>query len=206
MPATTDDSPHAIDRILDAVRSLRTGVGDGSLSYRTIARRAGLSSGTVSYYFTSRAALLEAALDRHHARVAEMLLLFLDQVTPSAGTMARQLAKYSFSNQSDIRLRLAAWVESWSLPTERRANVDHWLRRIAERFPLEHWTSAEQRVIVQGLSWATQRFAALSDDELCMYVGVEDRDEAERIVIETMGKIAQAIADGRLAPTTDTRH
>ena len=45
MPATAE---HAIDRILDAVRSLRAG-GDSALSYRTIARKAGLSSGTVSY-------------------------------------------------------------------------------------------------------------------------------------------------------------
>tara|TARA_B100001750_G_scaffold237761_1_gene243366 strand:+ start:3926 stop:4534 length:609 start_codon:yes stop_codon:yes gene_type:complete len=202
MPATAE---HAIDRILDAVRSLRAG-GDSALSYRTIARKAGLSSGTVSYYFASRAALLEAALDRHHARVAELLSPFLDKAGLGPGPLARRLTKYAFANQGDIRLRLSAWVESWSLPATRRANVDQVLRRIGERFPLDRWTKEEQRVIVQSLGWGAQRFAALTDEELCIYVGVDDPAEAQRIVVETMGKLAEALAEDQMAPTTDTRH
>jgi AcrR family transcriptional regulator len=201
LAASDDDGTHPVDRILEAVRSMRAGARGSNLSYRAIAKRAGLSSGTVSYYFSSKATLLEAALDRYHLGITEILRPWMRSRAPDPGRMARQLARYLFRHEDDVRLRLAAWVESWGLPEERLADVDRWLT-LVERAPwMNQWSPTEKRVIVQSMVWAAQRFAALSEHERAVILGVDDPDEARAVVIETMGKLADALAAGRVAPT-----
>lgn len=195
------DDKHPVDRILDAVRSMRAGSGDSNLSYRTIAKRAGLSSGTVSYYFSSKASLLEAALDRFHGGITELLRPWLRMRSPNPGKMSRRMMRYLFLHEDDVRLRLAAWVETWGLPEERLAAVDRWLTLVTDAPWMNQWSTTEKRVVIQGLVWAAQRYAALSEHERGVIVGVDDPDEAKAIVIETMGKLAEALAADRVAPT-----
>lgn len=191
---------HPVDRILDAVRSMSAGIGDRNLSYRTIAKHAGLSSGTVSYYFSSKAALLEAALDRYHDGLTQILRPWLRRRAPDPGGMARRLARYAFDNDSDVRLRLAAWVESWGLPEDRLVELDRWLTLVSAAPWMSHWSPTEKRVIIQSLVWATQRFAALSERERAVVIGIEDPAEAEAFVIETLGKLADALAANEITP------
>ncbi len=200
--AASNDDKHPVDRILEAVRSMRAGSGDANLSYRTIAKRAGLSSGTVSYYFTSKAALLEAALDPYHGGLAELLRPWLRRGAPNPGSMSRRLVRYLFRNGDDVRLRLAAWVESWGLPEDRLADVDRWLTLVGDAPWMAQWSRNEKRVVIQSLVWAAQRFAALSEHERSVIVGVDDPAEAEAIVTETLAKLADALASDRVAPTT----
>ncbi|MBO6933521.1 MAG: TetR/AcrR family transcriptional regulator [Deltaproteobacteria bacterium] len=194
------DDKHPVDRILDAVRSMRAGAGDANLSYRTIAKRAGLSSGTVSYYFSSKAALLEAALDRFHVGIAEILRPWLRVRGPNPGHMSRRMMRHLFRNEDDVRLRLAAWVESWGLPEERLAETDRFLTLISASPWMGRWSKTEKRVIIQGLVWAAQRYAALSEHERAVVVGIDDPDEAREVVIETMGKLAEALAANEITP------
>jgi len=199
--AASNADEHPVDRILDAVRAMRAGADGSNLSYRTIAKRAGLSSGTVSYYFSSKASLLEAALDRFHSGLSELLRPWLRQRAPNPGAMARRMVGYLFHNEDDVRLRLAAWVEAWGLPEERLAAVDRWLTLIGDAPWMSRWSPTEKRVIVQGLVWASQRFTALPEHERCVIVGVDDPEEAKAIVIETFGRLAEALAAGEVAPT-----
>ena len=195
------DGKHPIDRILDAVRSLRAETGDANLSYRTIAKRARLSSGTVSYYFGSKAALMEAALERFHDGIAELLQPWLHVGAPNPGRMARRMMRHLFHNEADVRLRLAAWVKAWSLPDERLADVDRFLTLLSSAPWMSRWSSTEKRVIIQGLVWAAQRYAALSEHERNVVVGIDDSEEARAVVIETFGKLAEALAAGDIVPT-----
>lgn len=99
-------------------------------------------------------------------------------------------------------MRLASWIEAWALPPERLDAVEGWLERVA--------AGAVDRIMerrgapgVQALLFGTQRFAALSNDELTRFVGVDDPDRAAAVVIETMGRLADALvesSDAALVP------
>lgn len=188
-----DESAHSVDRIVSALRALLGRMGVGDLSYRSVAKEAGLSTGTVAYYFESRAALLEAALDRHHDRVANIVRPLLLGEGRNAGEHARALTHYAFANQADIRLRLAAWTESWSLPRGRLTIVAALLSRVAAIPWSTGWTERDKRILVQGVVYAVQHFAALSDTELSRMVGEDDPALARAAVVEAIGRLTERL-------------
>lgn len=57
------DSVQTHGRIVAAMRASIGETNKASMSLRAVARRAGVSLGTISYYFPTRAALLQAALE-----------------------------------------------------------------------------------------------------------------------------------------------
>src|SRR5690242_16151978 len=57
-PASTEDGRHSRDRVLQAALDLIIEVGIDQVRLAEIARRAGMSSGQVMYYFTSKEHIL----------------------------------------------------------------------------------------------------------------------------------------------------
>ncbi|MEM9068273.1 MAG: TetR/AcrR family transcriptional regulator [Myxococcota bacterium] len=182
---------HPVDRIVGAVHSLLVSGGARAVSYRSVAKQAGLSAGTVTYYFASRARLLEAALDRYHDRVDATVRALVSGPRFKPSTCARELTRYVFQNRSDVRLRLASLLDGWGLPIQRRVFANRLLAKVSHYEWREDWTEEEKRIVIQGLVYAAQLFAALSAEDLEAIVGVDDYEEASDLVIETIGKLTE---------------
>lgn len=190
------ERPHAIDRIVAASRALLASEGVAGLSYRAVAREAGVSAGTVAYYFESRADLLEAALDRHHDRLAELaaplLALTPDQLGANLDAVGA-LVRFAFESRDDVRLRLATWISSWELPSRRSDAVSALLVKATARLGSDRWSDAERRVIMQALVYATQRFAASSSNDLRAVTGLEQDDAARELVEKTLTRVVERL-------------
>lgn len=174
-------TPHSIDRILDAVRSVAEQLGVEKLSFRRIAKEASMSPGTLTYYFDSKDSLLEALLDGHHQHVSRVLQLIGSGASDWRNEVVG-LVRYAFANRIDVRLRLATWVHRWSLPRTRRILVARTVKRAASRSWANEWSERERRVVIFLLVFAVQHFAALSDEELTALVGEPDADAAKEQV------------------------
>jgi AcrR family transcriptional regulator len=61
------------DRIIDAAHELVDAEGRGALSFRKVAKRAGVSVGTVQYYYASMEQLLDALTDPWHDGLDRLL-------------------------------------------------------------------------------------------------------------------------------------
>jgi len=82
-----DDDGSTRDRILDVALTAFSELGFDGASTRTIATRAGVNQGLISYYFGSKQALWREAVDR---AFAEMQAEIPDLWDPSAETGARE--------------------------------------------------------------------------------------------------------------------
>tara|TARA_B100001750_G_scaffold213399_1_gene195853 strand:+ start:823 stop:1431 length:609 start_codon:yes stop_codon:yes gene_type:complete len=195
MAALTAEA-HPIDRILEVV----TGHEGGGLSVRAIARKAGLSPGTVTYYFASRSALMDAALERYHSVISDLVEGWMRKKGKArAGVLVEQLVGHLFHSRSDVRRRIGTWVESWSLPQRRQRQMEH-LLDITTREPWgAGWSEQDRRVIVQCLTWGAQHFAALEDEDLVALVRASGRVEAQAAVSDALARLADALAGGALA-------
>ncbi len=81
-------SAASVDAILQATLQVLLSVGKERLTTTRVARRAGVSVGTLYQYFPNRSALLQAALKRHLSAVTDAIELACEQQT---GKTLRQM-------------------------------------------------------------------------------------------------------------------
>ncbi|MEM9187551.1 MAG: helix-turn-helix domain-containing protein [Myxococcota bacterium] len=196
-----DEETHPTDKILTAIRTIVTESGPDAVTYRAIAQLTGLSVGTVGYYFGSRGDLLEAALEPHHSRVADIvspLLGTADFTAERAARVVEDLTRYAFDHRPDIRLRMVAWIIDWQLPPSRMHLVTTLLRRAVRLRWNASWTETERRVIVQAVVYAAQRFAAMRDDELVALLDAESAADARDAVVHCLGRLCTVLVGGKL--------
>lgn len=187
---------HSVDRIVDAVLALLERGTPQGLSYRRIAERAGLSSGTVAYYFPTRTSLLELGLEEHHRFVASFVGRLKRASFPSAGQFVRMVVRHSFRRRGENRLQILSWAEQYQFPAGRLARMSQLLERAAGDPWSTSFSQMERRVIIQSLAYGVQRFAALSDEELVALVGASDPEKARDAVVETMGRLGDLLSSG----------
>src|SRR5690606_7202378 len=100
--------------------------GPQALSLRGVARHAGMSVGSVGYYFESLEALTEACLDLHYARIQELAQTHLAELatgTPLSDVSraaARAFYFYALEERALLRLQLATSAQRGGLPERRR--------------------------------------------------------------------------------------
>jgi len=183
-------SAHSIDRILEAVRSVATQVGVERLSFRRIAQEAGMSPGTLTYYFDSKDSLLEAALDPYHRRVGRMLRRIQDpSARPEWNAVGMALVRHAFANRIDIRLQLGTWAHRWSRPRSRRLLVAKTLAYAARRPWPNQWNESDRRIVIQLVAFAVQHFAALADEDLNAITDTSDADEARERIMHVIDRV-----------------
>lgn len=178
-------SSHVVERILGAARQLLESGDPSAITFRSVARLAECSPGTVVYYFETREQLMEATLDPHHDLVGEVL----DQGHTTAehsGTSAEQttdsLVTYALESRELMRLQLVAWCARWSLPEHRLQALRGRLDRV-EGLPWKpDWTPPQRRVLIQLSSYGVQRFACMADEELLAVTGLDDLDAARQAI------------------------
>ena len=195
------DSEETWNRIIDATLD-QIAADDGSTDFaiRTVAETAGVSPGTIGYYFPSKEALLEACLDRYYARLDA---LYRELLASSAGQSAGELVEsavrrlYSFcmSEQVALRLRVRTRVIRGELPPARQTQVlgPYVATAGAVVSTAAGISQVEGRLVVQTLTNLIPRYALHSAEEMEHILGPEGSQDD---VVEHLVKVAVLLVTG----------
>jgi len=165
-PASTEDGRRSRDRILSAALDLIIEVGIDQVRVAEIARRAGMSSGQVMYYFTSKEhILLETLAWREHQDTMRRQAA-LAKVTGAWRQLKRFIELYLPGTPPDPSWIL--WMEAWA-----RAPHNKEVSRFLEEL-LNPWGDDLAALVTRGVAEGafappaadgnfTRRFIALLD-------------------------------------------
>lgn len=186
------ERPHAVDRIDAALSSLVSRAGVTGVSFRSVAKESGMSLSTVAYYFPSRTALLEHALQSHFRRAVGVAR------RPYEGLreMARALARFGMANRAGTRLTILSWVDRWRHSDVRKAHAEALLRAMVAPDWDERWTERDRLVVAQLLTFAVRDAAALADEDLLTLTGDATRERASERIVDVVGRMAESFASG----------
>lgn len=191
-------STHSVDRIRAAIDEILATVGADGLTFRSVASQSGLSVGSVAYYFESRNALLQFALEPHHRQVASSMGPTGNIEQPMAIQLGRALTEFAFVNRDEVRTQLLCFVEAWDITTlpHLRAGLDAAARIEGGS---EH-DASDRKCEALLLALGLQHIAAMQPDQLADVLGLEDdRAAAARVVAAVVRIARQLLADTPLA-------
>lgn len=182
---------HSIDRIRAAIHQLLTTEGADSLSFRSVAKRAGLSIGTVGYYFTNRASLLKFALEPHDKRVTRVV----DSLRPAGGVLesAAALTRLAFAHRGEVRMQMLCFVQGWRVS---HINYLDAALGAASGVPMVA-DETERRAAALVLGLGVQHLAAMCPDALAQLLDVDGSDDAEDVISDAVrGMVLRLLHEG----------
>jgi AcrR family transcriptional regulator len=165
-PASTESGQRSRDRVLQAAVELITEAGIDQVRVAEIARRAGMSSGQVMYYFTGKEHILLEALAWRDYQDLERIRAAVAKVTGAWRQLERFIGFYLPTSSADPAWIL--WVEAWArAPHNRQVS-----RFLEELYVL--WRDELAAIVARGVEEGafvppaaiddfTLRFAALLD-------------------------------------------
>jgi AcrR family transcriptional regulator len=165
-PASTEDGRRSRDRILKAALELIIEVGIDQVRLAEIARRAGMSSGQVMYYFTSKEHILLETLAWQEHQDTVRRRAALAKVTGAWRQLERLIELYLPGTRPDPSWIL--WLEAWA-----RAPHNKQVSRFLEEL-LNPWSDDLASIVTRGIAEGTfappadidnftRRFIALLD-------------------------------------------
>jgi AcrR family transcriptional regulator len=165
-PASTENGQRSRDRVLRAALDLITEAGIDQVRLAEIARRAGMSSGQVMYYFTSKEHILLETLAWRDGQDLDRTRATLAEVTGAWPQLERFIGLYLPSSPADSSWIL--WMEVWARAPHNRA-VSQRLEEL-----LRPWRDELAAIVARGVRDGaftapaaiddfTLRFAALLD-------------------------------------------
>ncbi len=189
---TDADSAETHERILAAARDeVRSTIPRNGISMRKVAERAGVSLGTLQYYFETKAGLLEACLDAYHRRlqvlggelIAHAARQPPDQIREFIEHAMRQSFRFVRAEKALIELRLLTNALQGELHPRRqhlfmKQVMSTGAKALAPKVGLDE---IELRLTVQSLISMLLRMALLSPGERESLTGQKGAD-AEAIV------------------------
>jgi AcrR family transcriptional regulator len=156
---------------------------------RQVAARAGVSLGTIHYYFATKESLLEACLDAYYARFATLvagLAPHLDTTEPRGAIdlVIRGLYRFAVAERHSLKLRAKINTHIGHLEPQRARHVrgpmlDAFSARIAAMGGLE---VHEARLTIQTMTGLIMHFALLADVDVEQIAGAGG--EAGRRILE----------------------
>ena len=198
-PASTENGQRSRDRVLQAALDLITEAGIDQVRLAEIARRAGMSSGQVMYYFTSKEHILletlawrdEQDLSRTHATLAT--------VTGAWERLEQFIGRYLPASPADPSWIL--WMEVW-------ARAPH-NRQVSQRLEelLQPWRDELAAAVAHGVQEGaftppaaiddfTLRFAALLDGLAILHLRQMHQPSRQRLI-----DLAMTTARSELRPS-----
>ena len=111
-PASTENGQRSRDRVLQAAVELITEAGVDRVRVAEIARRAGMSSGQVMYYFTSKEHILLEALAWQDYQEIKRARAALAKITGAWRQLERYIGFYLPTSPADPAWIL--WIEAWA--------------------------------------------------------------------------------------------
>lgn len=174
------DSAQTYERIVAAARSRLEERGIDALTMRLVARDAQVSTGTLTYYFEDRDALLEACFSevyRALTRVANDCLARLGQepAIDIAERGTKEIWAIARQHRELARARLLSNMQRGTISVARmRRNLLPALDYAEKIFP--HLAPAQARLGVHSLTLTVLRYAVASEEELAL-LGLGDGPE-----------------------------
>ena len=165
-PASTESGQRSRDRVLQAAVELITEAGIDRVRVAEIARRAGMSSGQVMYYFTSKEHILLEALAWRDYQDIKRTRAALAKITGAWRQLERYIGFYLPTSPADPAWIL--WIEAWARAPHNR-QVGRFLEELHDL-----WRDDLAAIVARGVEEGafapqaaiddfTLRFAALLD-------------------------------------------
>jgi AcrR family transcriptional regulator len=143
-PASTEDGRRSRDRVLEAALDLIIEVGIDQVRLAEIARRAGMSSGQVMYYFTSKEHILLETLAWQEYQDGMRRQAALARVTGAWRQLERFIQLFLPATHPDPSWIL--WLEAWA-----RAPHNKQVSRFLEEL-LNPWRDALADIVARGVA------------------------------------------------------
>lgn len=176
------DSSVTFEAIQKAARSALQRGGVDGLTIRAVAKGAGVSIGTVRYYFSNKDALIEGCLDHYHERLVQLETTMIGRVVgaknprEAIASGIRAVFDLLQAEPEMVRLRLVTTARMGEFPMSRRGrqrrpvvkNTINMLKLLPGLRPqnLQLTIDAMVRLITS--------YAACSEDEIRDIVGDQD--------------------------------
>lgn len=189
--------------IVESARRLLENSGPEALGIRQTAKEAGVSTGTVTYYFRSRAALIEVLLEKYHQIISDLQEEFADLATKyphepvkAIKAMLPSVYEKCRDNQALITLVSITQLQHGRLPSR----FDGMLLRAAETFAsFVGTTPAQLSLLIQSVGFSLARYAMMEDKEICKLVGKDpciDVAEAHQAVVDHLIRLVVSVIAG----------
>jgi AcrR family transcriptional regulator len=197
MARVKDASPaETYDAIIKAAHELifAEGVERAThISMRKIASSAGVSFGTLSYYFPSKEELLERCLDAHYDRVDRLVEQILEHAKATHAKTGkvepvemveytiRQFYRLCAADRAELMLRSATNADRGALHPQRRVNALG--RNVARGASVLAFFTGQQedacRLVISSVMTLIVRYVTIDDDALTTLLG-EATDASRR--------------------------
>ena len=205
-PASTENGQRSRDRVLQAALDLITEAGIDQVRVAEIARRAGMSSGQVMYYFTSKEHILLETLAWRDRDDISSTRAELSKVTGAWRQLERFVGRYLPASSADPSWIL--WMEVWARAPHNR-QVSQFLEDL-----LRPWRDELAAIVARGVREGafappvkiddfTLRFAALLDGLAILRLRQMHQPSRKRLIelamttarVELSRDVAAAAAD-----------
>jgi AcrR family transcriptional regulator len=165
-PASTEDGQRSRDRVLQAALDLIIDVGIDRVRLAEVARRAGMSSGQVMYYFTSKEhILLETLAWQEHQDLLRRRATLAD-VTGAWRKLEQFIDLYVPADPADPAWIL--WLEAWARMPH-NPDVSQFLDKL-----INLWRDDLTEIIASGIETGEFTAPANLDDFTYRYIAVLD--------------------------------
>ncbi len=183
------DSAETYERILSATLRVLEEQRDPKMpSLRTVAERAGVSLGTLHYYFATKDDLVEASLDGYYERLGELGSRLIDDVGRYEGRelverAVDQMFRFARQERGLLRLRVASTSKRGELhPTRQREFMGSMAEHAVEALrPHLQVAEGDARLAIHAMSALVARFALMSDSEMSLATGKSGAAAADAI-------------------------
>lgn len=198
------DSAKTYDAIVAAARTLLFTESDEStaeMPMRRIAALAGVSYGTLSYYFPTKEDLLERCLDAHYERLSALVQDLFTRANGAARDpvgfvehAARQFYRFALEDRAEMLLRNATNAKRGTSEYGRVDLLGHYLDGGATVLALLTESSeAQARLAIHSVMTLIVRYVTLSDADLVAILGAASesaRGKLEDHVVEAAVSLA----------------
>ncbi|MDI3290564.1 TetR/AcrR family transcriptional regulator [Polyangium sp. 15x6] len=186
------------NRIVAAARHELVETDDGGVdvAVRQVAVRAGVSLGTIHYYFPTKESLLEACLDAYYARLGALVVELAPLATQNdtrAGIeqAARRIYRFAVMERQNLKLRARLNAELGHLEPQRARHVrgpmlDAFASLLGNMGGLD---VAEARLTMQTMTGLIMHLALLADADLEQIAGAGG-EAGRRIVEDHVARVA----------------
>lgn len=197
------DSAKTYDQILAAaLAEIAETDPPTKVSVRKVAERAGVSLGTLQYYFQKKDDLLEACLDDYYQRLRglakELMQTAVTSDPPLAGRAfvepaVRAFHRFTRENRGLLHLRLITNVINGELPERRRNSMLGQQLGSAVKLiaPGVGIPTEDIALTVQLFAIGLSRVALMSDDERELLMGSTDDDVHEDFLVRLAFRVLQ---------------
>jgi AcrR family transcriptional regulator len=165
-PASTENGQRSRERVLQAAVDLITEAGIDRVRVAEIARRAGMSSGQVMYYFTSKEHILLEALAWRDYQDIQRTRDSLAKITGAWRQLERYIGFYLPTSSADPAWIL--WIEAWARAPHNR-QVGQFLEELHAL-----WREELAAIVARGVEEGTFAPPAAIDDFTLRFAALLD--------------------------------